>query len=175
MISSMDYTHEDHVPSYGIRPRFHIELDVSPNEIASKIMQSLKKEESDFIGWSNESYAVIGIKKEDQHFWSPQLSLRIERLEERTLLYGRYEPKAVVWTMFIFFYSAVGFMLFFITIIGTSRWSLGESSTILWWIPILLIIGLTLFLISFFGKKLAHDQMFQLHIFLEKSLEIEIV
>jgi len=174
-MSSMDYTHEDHVPSYGIRPRFHTELDFSPKEIASKIMQALKSEEAACIGWSNESYAIIGIRKEDQHFWSPQLSLRIEHLEKCTQLYGRYEPKAVVWTMFIFFYSAIGFLIFFIIIIGTSRWSLGESSSILWWVPILLIIGLTLFLISFFGKKLAHDQMFQLHDFLEKTLDVEIV
>lgn len=171
----MDYTHQDHVPSYGIRPKFHVELNYSPQEIASKIAQSLKHKKTDCIGWSNESYAIIGIKKEDQHFWSPQLSLRIETLENTTHLHGRYGPKSSVWTMFTFFYASVAFSLFIITIVGTSRWSLGESSAILWWIPILLIIGLTLFLVSSFGKRLAHDQMLQLHEFLEETLEIEIV
>ena len=69
--------------------------------------------------------------------------------------------------MFVFFYSLIGVAVLFILIFGLSHLSLGKPAHILWYVPVLLGVFFTLYFVAFFGRKLGHDQMQQLHNFLE--------
>lgn len=127
-------------------------------------------------GMATEGFASLQIPDKDRHYWSPQLSLMMEELEnkEGTLIRGLYGPAPAVWTMFVFFYALIGFALVVVLIIGFSRKSLGMEAPILWWVPVLLLVFLSLYLVSYFGQKLGHDQMETLHTFLEECLGLEI-
>lgn len=166
-----------HLPPFAIRPRFRVEVPYSPDEITKKIRAKLKTEGAWCRGKSVQGFASFKVHESERHYWSPQLSVMIEEAEsgEGSLLRGLYGPAPNVWTMFVFFYSAIGFFLLFVLIIGTSNMSLGEPSTILWWAPVLIVLLLTTYLVSYFGQKLGHDQMETLHTFLEECLGMDII
>ncbi len=169
-------SHESHLPPFAIRPRFQVELPMKHERIVRKIKKGFSHPEATCVGHASEGFARIKIPSQDRHYWSPQLSVMLEDLEgkEGTMLRGLYGPAPSVWTMFVFFYALVGFAFVVVAIIGFSRISLDMPAPILWWLPVLLIVLLSLYLVSFFGQKLGHDQMETLHTFLEESLGLEI-
>ena len=169
-------SHESHLPPFAIRPRFQAELPMTQELVVKKIKKGLSKPTSQCTGMATNGFATLRIPEQDRHYWSPQLSLMMEDMEEKegTLLRGLYGPAPAVWTMFVFFYALIGFAVVVLLVIGFSRLSLDMSAAILWWVPVLLVILLSLYLVSFFGQKLGHDQMETLHTFLENSLGLEI-
>ena len=165
---------EDRDFHYRVRPRFHVETPFTIEELSERINIELKKEDATCGGWVNPHYAKLFIPSGDQHYWSPHLSVSFEEEEKGTMLRGLYGPRPAVWTMFIFFYAFIGFAILIIGILGSSYLSLGKSGAILWLIPVLCVIFLTLYLVSYFGQKLGHDQMVILHHFMEDCVGHEI-
>jgi len=171
--------HESHLPPFAIRPRFKVALPLSQEEIDKKINKGLAMPGASCTGISVPGFATIKVPRADRHYWSPQLSVTLEDQEEGdgkggVLLHGLYGPAPAVWTMFVFFYAVIGVVLMFVTVVGLSRQSLDMSSAILWWVPVLLFLLLSVYLFSYFGQKLGHDQMESLHLFLEKCLGMDI-
>lgn len=83
-----------------IRPRFHLQVDYSIEQIETRIKNGLTTGEFPCTGSIKHGFGVINIIKKDQHFWSPQLTVSIEKIEEQTEVRGLYGPKPSVWTMF---------------------------------------------------------------------------
>lgn len=160
--------HTDHLPSYRIRPRFQVESELSVSDLTNKIRRGLEDETS-IKARIIEGFITLYFPSEEQHFWSPQLSLNMYESENGTLLRGIYGPRPAVWTMFVFFYSIIGFAILIIAIFGFSNLSLGNNAHILWLIPVLIVLFLSLFLTSYFGQRLSHNEMIRLHHFVEKS------
>ena len=165
----MDTTPEEQLTHFRIRPRFQIESLYSPEEVIQCINTALENDNS-CKGNVIPGYATIYLPHEEQHLWSPQLSLSIEEMEEGSLIRGLYGPRPSLWTMFVFIYFVIGLATTFISIIGFSNYSLGQSATILWLLPILLIVFLSFYLVAHFGQKLGHDQMETLQTFIQKCL-----
>jgi len=46
-----------------------------------------------------------------------------------------------------------------ITVIGLANRSIGESSSILWALPLLFILAASIFATSYFGQRKGHDQI----------------
>jgi hypothetical protein len=158
-----------------IRPRIYTETLLTPEEVNQRIRKQLREECTLCSGESTRGYATICPPEEDQHFWSPQLTITLDTDEDnKTRIRGLYGPKPSVWTMFVFFYAAIGFAIMIISMIGLSYWSLGKPATILWLVPILLLIFLSLYLVAYFGQRLGHKQMTNLHRFIERCLDKEI-
>jgi hypothetical protein len=158
-----------------IRPRIYTETLLTPEEVNQRIRKQLREECTLCSGESTRGYATICPPEEDQHFWSPQLTITLDTDEDnKTRISGLYGPKPSVWTMFVFFYAAIGFAIMIISMIGLSYWSLGKPATILWLVPILLLIFLSLYLVAYFGQRLGHKQMTNLHRFIERCLDKEI-
>ncbi len=165
----MNQTSDDHLPISPIRPRFQIETTDSPQVLADKIRASLKSENARCKGRIKHGYATLYLPNEERHYWSPELTLTIEESESGALLRGLYGPRPAVWTMFVFFYSLIAFSVLIVGIIGLANLSIDKSGAILWLIPFLIIIFLTLYLVAYFGQKIGHDQMVVLHTFIEES------
>lgn len=165
----------EHLPPFSVRPYFSVHLPERIDVIAQKISNAIKRDGASCKGWVDTEYASLYLPETQQHFWSPHLALTFDEHEEGSTLRGRYGPKPTVWTMFIFFYAIIGFALLIITIIGLSNMSLNQPASILWWIPVLLVLFLSLYLVAYFGQKLGHDQMATLHEFLEDALGRPIV
>ncbi|MCB0707104.1 MAG: hypothetical protein KDC34_17430 [Saprospiraceae bacterium] len=157
-----------------VRPRFQVESPDSTSVLADKIKSALAKDGAACKGRIKHGYATLAIPHEAQHYWSPQLTLTLEELDNGSLLRGVYAPRPAVWTMFVFFYAVIAFAVLVISIVGLSSVSLGNSGAILWFVPVLILLFLSLYLVAFFGQKLGHDQMVILHNFIEESTGLSI-
>lgn len=157
-----------------IRPRFHLQIDKTVDEVQELISKTIKSNEFPCTGRIKHGFGVINILKKDQHFWSPQLTVTVEEVEGKTEIRGLYGPKPSVWTMFIFFYCVVGFLAIISTMVGLSNLSLEKPAGVLWLTPIFVLLFLSIYLVSNFGKKLGKDQLTILHNFFEKALNIKV-
>lgn len=161
---------QDHIQFRRIRPRIYVESPLSSEEIIATIKRELAEGQDHCSGQTTARYATIAPPEPDQHFWSPQLTITIEESEQGSVVRGLYGPKPSVWTMFVFFYSVIGFAAMIVAMIGLSFWSLGQSARILWLVPVLIFVFLSLYLVAYTGQKIGHKQMTRLHRFMEKCL-----
>ena len=164
----------DHLPAFRVRPRFELEVKESPEELLEQLREGLRRNREKVKARIQPGHATVFVPEEEQHFWSPQLTLNIEEIEGGSLLRGMYGPAPSVWTMFVFFYAALGFAIMVIFIIGTSQMMLDKPCAILWTIPFLFGLLLTLYLVSFFGQKMGHHKMVTLHNFIEDTMGVEV-
>lgn len=169
----METKTEDHLPTSGVRPRFKIETNNSAEAIATSVQKALDQENTTCIGASNPKFISLRIPTAKQHYWSPQLSVTMSLENDKTVARGVYGPRPTVWTMFVFFYAVIGLALLVVTVIGLSTMTLDKGTMIFWWIPGLLILFLSLYLVAYFGQKIGHKQMITLQKFFEESTGLE--
>ncbi len=166
----MEVTPSDHIEFKRIRPRIQVESALQPDEVIDRIAELLGDERCSCEGHYRKNYATITIPEEEQHLWSPQLTITLEKTDHGALLRGLYGPKPSIWTMFFFFYAFIAFAAMIIGMIGLSYWSLGKPAPIIWLVPVLGLVFLTLYLVAYSGQKLGHKQIVKLHRFVEEVL-----
>ena len=125
-------------------------------------------DEAECIGECLPNYIVLKVPQEDQHYWSPQLSLMLEPMEKGTIIRGLYGPKPSIWTMFIFAYAVLGVGAMFVGIIGFARLNLNMPAPILWLLLVIAILALLVYLTAQVGQKKGAEQTFRIHHFYEK-------
>ena len=157
-----------------VRPRFKLETNKSAQLISEEIQQALKKEDSRCTGKISHNFITLHIPVNDQHYWSPQLTVTFEEWDGVTTVRGMYSPRPTVWTMFVFFYSIIGLAILVLGTFGLSQLMLDKPAPILWWVPILAVLFSTLYLVSYFGQRLGHEQMATLHRFFEESTGLDV-
>ena len=153
-----------------IRPRFRTETPLAPDAIKERIEQALESEEKKCTGKIVDNHVILKIPKNEQHYWSPMLTLELESTEKGSLIRGLFGPKPAVWTMFVFFYSAIGFLTMMGLIFGLSQMMLKMDAYGLWTVPVGVFLLVGLFVLSKVGQRLGHDQMRLLKDFLDQSL-----
>jgi len=166
-------TEEAHIPIVQIRPRFKVLTPMPAQEIAERLRVKLKEIDSPCTGEAHARYANIKIPLPDQHYWSPQLSITMEESEEGTVVRGLYGPRPAVWTMFVFFYAAIGFAVMVITAIAMAMWMMGKSVMFFWSVPVLIFIFLSIYHVAYIGKKKGHAESEILHRFFTESTGLE--
>jgi len=164
---------QKHFWEMEIRPRFSFESDMSLRDFIDSITLAIHKEDAPLRARIVHDHIVLYFPVEQQHYWSPQLSLSIEEEGEGILVRGLYGPRPAVWTMFVFFYAFIGFALLFLLIFGFSYMSMGKSANILWFVPILLIILLSIYRVARQGQKMGKKEMETIHKFLKSALSKE--
>lgn len=157
-----------------IRLRFKMECKDTPSAIVSKIEKALKSGNTQCSGQINHNFITLFIPANEQHYWSPQLTLTLEENTEGTIVRGLYGPRPTVWTMFVFFYSVIGMAVLVIGTIGLSYKMLDKPAGILWWTPVLVLVFMSLYLVAYFGQKMGHKQIETLHNFFEEATGLRI-
>ena len=160
--------------SLRIRPRFKHSMQIAQDELENAICGALENHEQ-FTFHYLPGHIYIKVAPKHRHFWSPQLHLSIEPDEDRVILRGLYGPNPSLWAVFFFGYVILGLLATVIGVWGFSLWSLGKSSSILWAIPAIGVIAITLYIAGQIGQKLGAQQMFDIHHFYEKLTKDKIV
>lgn len=156
-----------------IRPRFKEQVTLSPSQIKEKLTRALVLHPAQCRGKLVQDHIILSIPSDQEHYWSPVLSLELETVEAGTMIRGLYGPKPAVWTMFVFFYSAIGFLTLMALIFGLSQWMLHMKPWALWGALMGILLILIFFAISKIGQGLSQTQMHQLKGFLDHALEPE--
>lgn len=151
-----------------IRPRFKRKVSCKEVDVIKRFEEALAKKDSPIVGTVAEHYVYLKIPYEDQHYWSPQLTVNIEEHDGGTSVQGVFGPRGSVWLMYIFFYTVLAVATLFIMITGFSQLNLGLSARILWALPVLLLLFGLAYGTAKAGEKLGHDEMHKLYNFFEK-------
>lgn len=158
--------------SFRVRPKFEMYSGKSMEEIILIVKENLKHNTHHLHGQAMHDHITIRVNKAQRHYWSPQLSILMQREPEdiQTKIIGVYGPMPNVWTLFTLGYLAIGVLTTFISIIGFSQRALGQTGHILWALPVMAGIAAAMYLLSQMGQKLGAAQTYAIHYFFEEAI-----
>lgn len=161
----------DTLNSIRNRPRFKLYTDFSLEEYEANLREYLEKHHDQFFGNINREVATIFVRTEEESYWKPNLALRIEKEDDKTVIRGIFGPSSAVWTffMFIYFLLTVSWMTFF-TLFYVERQI--NTNNYPWALPcsfiVLGLIALTYTAVRL-GQSKAKYEMLELRRFAEES------
>ena len=162
--------------SFHIRPRFRKKIILSIDGLKMEVENKLTTTDQ-CIGSVSRDMIVLKIDPKEQHYWSPQLSLMLEKHDDHTLVRGLYGPKSSVWAMFAFGYGALSVLGLFHLIAGMSMWQMGKGLLPLLSVGVEISFALGLYIAAQMGQKKGAEQLYRLHFFIEgilhEKIEIE--
>jgi uncharacterized membrane protein YraQ (UPF0718 family) len=157
-----------------LRPRFKFEIPRS-NEAILKDFESSKNTQKEFIVSRIDDHVFIKFPKKQQHFWSPQLHLEINKIDEKSsMLHGLFGPNPTVWTLFMFLHFLVAGIFIAFAIWTYTNWSLKQSYAVQASVTLLMVlIWVTLYFAGSIGKASSTKEMRLLNNFMFKVLNLE--
>lgn len=165
-----DYLNSD----IHLRPRFKMNFSESQDVLISKFKKNLKSENCNYCSKIVDGHIVIDVPVDENHFWSPQLNIEIEKMNgDETIVKGLFGPKPQLWTLFMFFHFAMAAAFVGFSIMTYVQWTLKEDNSM----ALLIVIGLPiLWIVMYFlgriGRRKGHKQMDELYGFMMKTLEV---
>ena len=152
-----------------LRPRFNLELDKN----YKTIINSFENPKSKLYNVKRvDEHIYIKIPKEKQHFWSPQLHIEIDKIDEKkSKLHGFFGPNPSVWTLFMFLHFAVATVFIIFGIWAYSNWSLNNPYKSQLGVTITMVLcWFVLYFAGRMGKAKGTEQMRELYNFMEDIL-----
>ena len=155
-----------------LRPRFKIELNKSHTSVLDAF-ESKKHEQNQFIVSRIDDHVFIKFPKAQQHFWSPQLHLEINKIEnQKSQLYGLFGPNPTVWTLFIFLHFAVAGLFIAFSIWAYSNYALKVDYFFqVWGMVLMVILWFVLYFAGRFSKSSNQKEMTNLYNFMSTVLD----
>ncbi len=154
-----------------IRPRYTFTVPIKKEEVLAKLRESLNNMPSGIDGKFVKPLVVLSIDEKHRHFWSPELSLDIERKEESTEIRCTLGPRSSLWTMFATFYGFSVLVGIAGLVLGFSQLTLGMNAYGFWLIPVSIILIGSAYGIALAGQRLSYDQMLKLRSFIKETLK----
>ena len=155
-----------------LRPRFKIELPYN-NETVLKDFEIAKSSQKEYIVNRIDDHVFIKFPKQKQHFWSPQLHLEINEVDEKSsLLHGLFGPNPTVWTFFMFLHFMVAGLFIAFSIWAYTNWALKSSYALQ--VSLMLFMVIVWFVLYFagsIGKASSKNEMLELQEFMNKVLK----
>jgi hypothetical protein len=145
-------------------------MAVEPNEVLKMLRQAISDSSTNYSGSIVDNHVILTVPREDQHYWSPQLSLEVEKDDDGTLIRGLFGPKPSVWTMFMFFYTGMGFFTLMGLMWGVSQQMIGQDPYGYWFAVVGLALLLLIYFIASIGKGMGRKQMHGLYEFYNQAI-----
>ncbi len=154
-----------------LRPRFQIKLD-HPKEKALHCFEG--KVEKPFLVKRLDDHIFIKFNKKEAHFWSPQLHLEINELDENSSrLYGLFGPNPTLWTFFMFLHFGVATFFIIFGIWAYSSAALDRPYGVqVGAMVFMVILWFTLYAFGRAGKRKGKPQMNQLYNYMKNTLNL---
>jgi hypothetical protein len=155
-----------------LRPRFKLEIGRYNQSILSDF-RNAKTTQSDFIVTRIDDHVFIKLPKEKQTFWSPQLHLEINEVDENnSMIHGLFGPNPTVWTMFMFLHFLVAGVFIAFGIWAYTNFSLEKSYAIqLSLMFLMVVIWIGLYFAGSIGKASSRQEMHALNDFMYTVLD----
>lgn len=153
-----------------LRPRFQLDIPQEKN----KILDTFEKSEANpFLVKRLDEHIFIKFKKDQNHFWSPQLHLEIDGLENhKCRIYGVFGPNPILWTFFMFLHFGVATLFIILVIWAYSSATLNKPYSLqLWLIGFMVVLWFVLYFFGRMGKHKGKPQMHQLYSFMLNTLD----
>ena len=155
-----------------MRPRFEVELDVPADRVLAQLRRRLAARDATVAGVVLPRQVELRVPHARAHFWSPSLSLEIDREDDgATCLRGRFAPEPSVWMMFMGLYGTLGMGGTLASMFGVSQWIANEPAWAFVGVPIALALMAFVYGAAFIGQGLAASEMYALRSFVDHAIE----
>jgi len=155
-----------------LRPRFKIELNRSHTSVL-EAFEAKRLDQKQFIVSRVDDHVFIKLPKVQQQFWSPQLHLEINALENnKSQLYGLFGPNPTVWTLFMFLHFLVAGLFIAFCIWAYSNYALKVDYQLqVWGIVGMIILWFLLYFSGRLSKTSNQKEMTALYTFMSSVLD----
>ncbi len=155
-----------------LRPRFKLNIDESQQKLITKFQNNVKNTNCNYCVKVIDGHIVIDIPANENHFWSPQLNIEIEKAEEnKSIVKGLFGPKPQVWTLFMFIHFVMAIAFIGFSIMAYVKWTLKSDYKMALIITLALpMLWIVMYFLGSLGKKRGHKQMDELHGFMIETL-----
>jgi ABC-type multidrug transport system fused ATPase/permease subunit len=147
-------------------------LKEDKEKIISKFKANLKHKNCKYCSKIIDNHIIIDVPKDDDHFWSPQLSIEVlDDRDKKSVVKGLFGPKPQVWTLFMFIHFVMAFAFIGFGIMAYVKWTLKSDYTFaLTMVIIIPFLWVLMYFLGSLGKKKGHNQMDELHQFMMKTI-----
>ena len=152
-----------------VRPRFDLEFGSDPDSLMEGLRDRLPNCPN-CTGVSVGRHAELFVPEAEQRLWSPWLSVTADEAAGGTVLRGRFAPHPNVWTFYLFLAFGLGFALLVGTTWGYAQWATETTPWALIIVPLVMVLGIALYLASQIGQRLGSEQMIRLRAALEELI-----
>lgn len=154
-----------------LRPRFKMELSESAEAILTRL-EATKKSQKAFVVSRIDQHVFIKIPKAQQHFWSPQLHVEVDEIDENScMLHGLFGPSPTVWTFFMFLHFLVACLFIGFGVWAYSNAALKNSYAIqIALMFFMIVIWFVLYFGGRWGKATGKQEMYALYGFLKEVI-----
>ncbi|QHI36826.1 hypothetical protein IMCC3317_21960 [Kordia antarctica] len=154
-----------------LRPRFQINILQSSKSVLDRL-EATKGTQTDFVVSRIENHVFIRIPKSRQHFWSPQLHIEVDEIDEESCeLRGLFGPSPTVWTFFMFLHFLVACLFIGFGIWAYTNATLKTSYGIQVGLMLFMIlVWFALYFAGRIGKATGKHEIVELNDFLKKTV-----
>lgn len=152
-----------------LRPRFEVEVACPSQQVLRQLDAQLDDPDGPCRGNVVGRHAMLHIRDDLRHTWSPYLDLEVEPHGEGALLRGRFGPHPSIWSFFAALYAICAFVALGGLIVGLSQLSLGFPAWGLWAVPGALVLAAVVYAVALMGQRLAQEQMHTLQDVLHRA------
>jgi hypothetical protein len=160
-----------------MRPRFTVDVACDAASVVRALRDRIADAEPPLEGYFNDAHCVLRVPAPRRLFFSPELDLTFERIDEPgpapggIRVRGLFAPRPSIWTGFVFAYSALAVAGLAGALYGIVQLSLGHTPWALL-VPLgaLALIG-AVYGSTFIGQGLAATQMYEMRSYLDDCLE----
>jgi hypothetical protein len=160
-----------------LRPRFKLEFEESQDNLLNKFRDNLNNKTCKYCSKIIDGHIVIDVPNEENHFWSPQLNIEVEKIgDKKTIVKGLFGPKPTVWTLFMFIHFGVAVAFIGFAIMWYVKHLIKEDTTLPMMVTLALpVFWIILYVLGRIGKRTGNKQMTELRNFMWDTLEKEVV
>ena len=162
-----------------MQPTFRVELPWEIEEAKNRLRRPIGSGELSAHASAAGSVIDFQIEPSEKRFWSPHLSIQLNRLDEpqstehqSTEAFCRFSPRPEIWTMVMAIYMVASCCFFGALIFGFVQWSMGNTPWSLAVVPVAIVTVAGLHLASLVGQGWSRDQMQVLRSRWDRTLEI---
>lgn len=153
-----------------LRPRFACVAPQPPGTVLAQLRAALNAPGAPCYGSVFGDHAVLHVLPDDEHVWSPFLSLDVVWHPDGTEIRGMFGPKPAIWSLFIAAYAACLFGALFAGGFAYVQWTLGQPAWALGGLAVAGVGALTTWGFTRYGQHLGQAQMVLLRHFLDEVL-----
>ncbi|MBC8756741.1 GTP-binding protein [Kordia sp. YSTF-M3] len=154
-----------------LRPRFKRTIPEA-SEVVLDRLEVTKGTQTDFVVSRIDNHVFIRIPKSKQHFWSPQLHVEVDEIDEQNCeLHGLFGPSPTVWTFFMFLHFLVACLFIGFGVWAYTNATLKTSYGIQLGLMVLMIfVWFVLYVAGRMGKATGKPEMIELNHFLNRTV-----
>jgi hypothetical protein len=153
-----------------LRPTFAIEVLQHHDDVMARIRERVKLPSCRARVLSAGSCVEFYVEDVEKRLWSPYLSVQAQPQSDRTVLHGRFSPRPEVWTLVMFLYSLNAFLAVLGAMFGYGQWAIDRTPWAWIFVPVGLLLIVSIHVASVVGQRWSEDQMQQLRSCLDIAL-----